>query len=668
MHLTLSELIDIPSIQMLMDRFHATTGIPVGILGSDGEFFVATGWQEICTAFHRSHPVTAERCRQSDDFIKASLDSEHYIQYKCMNGLWDMAKPIIVAGEHLATIYLGQFRYEDEEVDEELFVAQAREFGFDQDRYLEALRQIPVFSREKVQGIMDFYTPLLDFFVEMGFARFRQSETERTLRESEERYRALFEGASDAIITIREGRIVDCNRKALDLFRCGPEQLIGKGPEDLSPFLQPDGVDSKTKARKMIGNALAGPPQYFEWKHCRGDETIFDAEVSLSRLEYQGTTELLAIVRDVTERKRAEQALKVSEAEKSLILNSSMDLIIYHDTDMKILWGNQRAVDSVGMEAEEFVGQNCWELWHQRTEPCFDCPVVSALETGEPREAEVRTPDGRIWDIRGFPVKDDAGRVKGVVEFCLEVSDRKQMEEEIEILNTDLAARACELESANRDLEAFCYTVSHDLRSPLTKINGYSQILLELCASTLNEQPKGYIRNIYEASQRMDQLISTILHFSRMTRCEINRDKVDLSGIARTVAAELRLAEPERRMAFNIAEGVTADGDAKLLRVVLENLLGNAWKYTGKKDDALIEFGVAEIGGKEVCFVRDDGAGFDMAHADKLFSPFQRLPGAAGFTGHGIGLATVQRIIQRHGGRVWGEGEPGKGATFYFTI
>ena len=166
----------------------------------------------------------------------------------------------------------------------------------------------------------------------------------------------------------------------------------------------------------------------------------------------------------------------------------------------------------------------------------------------------------------------------------------------------------------------------------------------------------------------MNRLIDALLNFSRLTRVEPRRETVDLSGMAQEVAAELTLTEPARRVTFRIAEGITVNGDANLLRVVLENLLGNAWKYTGMREEAVIEFGVTEIDGKPACFVRDNGPGFDMADAEKLFIPFQRLPGAEEFRGHGIGLATVERIIRRHGGRVWAEGEPGKGATFYFTF
>ena len=167
---TLQNLIDIPNLQMLMNRFHAATGIPVGILGCDGSILVATGWQEICTKFHRIHPVTAERCWQSDDYIKKHLATDNYVEYKCRNGLWDLAVPIIITDEHVGTLFLGQLFYDDEEVDEGFFRRQAGEFGFDEDLYLAALRRIPVFTREKVRQIMEFYTSFVNFLVSIGLA------------------------------------------------------------------------------------------------------------------------------------------------------------------------------------------------------------------------------------------------------------------------------------------------------------------------------------------------------------------------------------------------------------------------------------------------------------------------------------------------------------------
>jgi PAS domain S-box-containing protein len=250
----------------------------------------------------------------------------------------------------------------------------------------------------------------------------------------------------------------------------------------------------------------------------------------------------------------------------------------------------------------------------------------------------------------------------------IDMSERKRLEEKLEILYADLAARAAELEAANSELEAFNYSVSHDLRRPLTVINGYCQVIQELSGDKLDEPSKGYLQEIYEGTLRMNRLIDTLLNFSRITRVGMHHEEVDLSRMAHEVTAELRLSEPKRRVTFHVADGVKADGDANLLRVVLDNLLGNAWKYTGTRKEGIIEFGTLEVDGKPAYSVRDNGAGFDMAHSDKLFTSFHRLPGAEECRGFGIGLATVERIIRRHGGRVWAESDPGQGATFYFTL
>jgi light-regulated signal transduction histidine kinase (bacteriophytochrome) len=249
-----------------------------------------------------------------------------------------------------------------------------------------------------------------------------------------------------------------------------------------------------------------------------------------------------------------------------------------------------------------------------------------------------------------------------------DITERKCAQEEIERLNTDLAMRAVELEEANRELEAFNYTVAHDLRKPLTAVNGYCQAIKEMCGDMLDEQCKGFLHDVYSGTLRMNALINALLNFSRLAYVEPHWEKVDMTKMAQVAAAELRMADPERRVVFRISDGVEVVGDPGLLRVVLDNLLGNAWKYTGAREESIIEFGAAEIDGKTACFVRDNGPGFDMANAEKLFIPFQRLPGSEEFRGFGIGLATVDRIIRRHGGRIWAEGEPDKGATFYFTL
>jgi light-regulated signal transduction histidine kinase (bacteriophytochrome) len=253
-----------------------------------------------------------------------------------------------------------------------------------------------------------------------------------------------------------------------------------------------------------------------------------------------------------------------------------------------------------------------------------------------------------------------------------EVATRKKVEMQVRKLNEELeekvAARTIQLEAANKELDAFAYSVSHDLRAPLRGIDGFSQALLEDYGDRFDEQGKDYINRVRTGCFRMGNLIDDMLKLSRLSRGEIDKKPVNLSEIAVSIAEDLQRTLPDRRVKFVIAPGIVASGDATLLRAVMENLLGNAWKFTGKTEDAIIEFGAVQEEGRTLCFVRDNGAGFNMDYADKLFAPFQRLHSVNEFAGSGIGLATVKRILHRHGGDIRGEGMVGQGATFYFWL
>jgi signal transduction histidine kinase len=255
------------------------------------------------------------------------------------------------------------------------------------------------------------------------------------------------------------------------------------------------------------------------------------------------------------------------------------------------------------------------------------------------------------------------------------LDDFDEQRNKTEAANRDLVAaleslrRAKEsAEAANRELEAFSYSVSHDLRTPLQSIDGFSQALLEDYGHLLDERGNDYLRRVRSATQRMGQLIEDLLRLSRLTRSIMNPARIDLSAVVRTVAAELRRLQPEREVEFRIAEGVMVVADPNLLKIALDNLMGNAWKFTGKKEKAVIEFGAREIDGERTYFIRDNGAGFDMAYQEKLFATFQRLHLEKEFPGTGIGLSLVQRIIHRHNGKIWAEGAIGEGATFFFTL
>ncbi|MEH2084747.1 MAG: CHASE3 domain-containing protein [Nostoc sp.] len=257
-------------------------------------------------------------------------------------------------------------------------------------------------------------------------------------------------------------------------------------------------------------------------------------------------------------------------------------------------------------------------------------------------------------------------------ELETEINERKKAESEILRLNVQLeqrvAERTAQLEATNKEMEAFSYSVSHDLRAPLRSIDGFSQALLEDYADKLDALGQNYLQRVRAATQRMAQLIDDLLNLSRLTRSEMRYEKVDLSALVEAIATELHKTQSERQVEFIITPGLVANGDAHLLRIVLENLLGNAWKFTGKHQKARIEFGLLQQDDTYMYFVRDDGTGFDMAYIDKLFGAFQRLHAMTEFEGTGIGLATVQRIVHRHGGRVWAESVVEQGATFYFTL
>ena len=289
--------------------------------------------------------------------------------------------------------------------------------------------------------------------------------------------------------------------------------------------------------------------------------------------------------------------------------------------------------------------------------------VAEVLTSGSPGQLEAVHAD-RLFAFRVVPVQE----ASYVNWYGRDITKRRQAEQERERLSADLRRRVVELDALNKELESFSHSVSHDLRAPLRALQGFGRALLEDCGDVLDEQGKHYVDRIRAGCHRMSELIEDLLRLSRVTAVEMSHGTVDLSEMAREVAAELRKGEPKRRVECMIADGLMVEGDRRLLRILLRHLLGNAWKFTSKHPAAAIELGATHGDDGRVFFVRDDGAGFDMAYAHKLFAPFQRLHPQAEFPGTGIGLATVQRIVRRHGGSVWVEAAVEQGATFYFTL
>ncbi|MFC1772525.1 ATP-binding protein [Pseudomonadota bacterium] len=388
--------------------------------------------------------------------------------------------------------------------------------------------------------------------------------------------------------------------------------------------------------------------------------------------------------REIALRTSTEKELKATDG----ILRLSQQRLLLHrehtplaviewNTDFEVLSWNQSAQRIFGFTREEVLGKHATKcILPESAHEAVDKVWNDLLEKrgGERSTNENITRDGRtiLCEWYNTPLIDSDGTVIGVTSLVDDVTGRRQAEHELEQhrnhLEAMVAERTAALEDANEELESFSYSVSHDLRAPLRSIDGFSLALLEDCADQLDDSGKDYLQRVRSGAQRMGRLIDDMLSLSRVMRYELKRKNIDLSAIAQAVVSKLQGYEPQRQVKVDIAPGIHGWGDAHLIDILLDNLLGNAWKYTGRTANARIEFGLTNKNGNVIYHVRDNGVGFNMEYADKLFGSFQRLHNDKEFEGTGIGLATVARIIRRHNGRVWAESEAGKGATFYFTL
>jgi PAS domain S-box-containing protein len=358
------------------------------------------------------------------------------------------------------------------------------------------------------------------------------------------------------------------------------------------------------------------------------------------------------------------------------LIDNTSAVIYIRDRQGRYLLVNREYERLFHVERDKITGLTDHDLFPQEMADHFLANDQQALAADAPILIDEVAPqeDGpHTYVTVKFRLLDAAGDPYAVCGISTDITDRKRAEEEVQLLNAELERRVwertAELEASTHELDAFAYSVSHDLRAPLRSVDGFSQILLEDYAGRIDENGRDYLSRMRVATQRMGRLIDDLLKLSRTTRSELRREQVDLSEMARTVTAELRGHEPDREVTVVIEDGMTAPGDRVLLDSVLQNLLSNAWKFTSKTPNARIEVQSGSRADGQLTFqVRDNGAGFDMRYASKLFGAFERLHTSAEFEGTGIGLATVQRIVRRHGGDVRAEGEPGKGATFTFTL
>jgi PAS domain S-box-containing protein len=406
-------------------------------------------------------------------------------------------------------------------------------------------------------------------------------------------------------------------------------------------------------------------------KRKQAEEEVLKTKDRLEMLVQERMADLVKINQDleaeIAERKRAENAVEIERLRLYGVLETLPVYVVLLTRDYHVAFSNRFFRERFG----ESHGKRCFEYLFGRSEPCEICETYTVFKTMSPHHWEWTGPDKRNYDIFDFPFTDSDGSPL-ILEMGIDITAQKLAEQEIMKINQGLEqrvkSRTAELETVNKELEAFSYTISHDLKTPLRSIQGFARAITEDYGDSLDEAGMDYLRRINSAGERMTQLIGAMMELSRLTSRELMETPVNLSSIAEMIASELKQNEPDRKVEFLIAKEVKAHGDSALMEIVLRNLLDNALKFTAKHASAKIEFGVMRRDGKNVYFVRDDGAGFDMGFAGKLFQPFQRFHAEAEFPGIGIGLAIAWKIIVKHGGKIWAEAEIEKGATFFFTL
>lgn len=501
------------------------------------------------------------------------------------------------------------------------------------------------------------------------------------LSESESRFRQMAESIQSVfwIESTETGEIIYVSPAYEKIWGKSVESLY-QNPRSWLDMIHPDDLELATKYLVNKSTDSPSKPISLEYRIIRPDGKerwiathaypVFNTNGVVYR--YAGISD------DVTNSKLAELALKVSKIEIEAVLNSISDVVVYGDLDRRIILTNPAMEKTFGYTNQELIGKKTSILYAD----------VSDFENQGKRQFGIKTEikdaiyeiaykrkDGSkfIGETFGTKVFDAEGNTIGFMGVIRDVTSKKQVEAELldykDHLEDLVNERTVELSNLNKELEAFSYSVSHDLRAPLRAINGFSQILYEENAKALDDESKTYLNRIIKASVKMERLIDDLLQISRVSRVDLRKENIDLSKMAEDIMKTLQNENPERQVKCDIEPNLTAKGDKTLINVLMQNLLDNAWKYTAKKTETRIKFYRCKGNGSKATFcIEDNGTGFDIKYKDKIFQPFQRLHTDSEFVGTGIGLATVNRVVHRHGGDVWAESELEKGSRFYFNL
>jgi PAS domain S-box-containing protein len=499
--------------------------------------------------------------------------------------------------------------------------------------------------------------------------RVQEARDRIAVAESRARLALVLENANDAILFTRpDGRITESNRRAEELYGFSRGDLLVRSIDDLG------GAGGRAVDFAAAPEDERSAANVFEATHRHRDGSTFAAEVSVGGTTGGGERRLVWVVRDVSERKRSVEALRMAGVYNRNLLETSLDPLVTISPEGKVTDVNRATEMATGLPRERLIGTDFSDYFTEPERAREGYERVLAAGSVVDYPLTIRGAGGRSIDVlyNASVFRDEAGRLQGVFAAARDVTDRKRAEEALRRAHDELemrvVERTAELTAANKELEAFSYSVSHDLRAPLRAIDGFSRILSADHSNQLNAEARELLQIVRDNTQQMGRLIDDLLTFSRLSRQPLRRETVDLAGLFREAFDDLRMVENERHVEVTVAAIPACSGDRVLLRQVVANLASNALKFTRTRDPARIEVGSRADEGDTAYFVRDNGVGFDMRYAHKLFGVFQRLHRMEEFEGTGVGLAIVQRIVHRHGGRVWADATLDAGATFSFTL
>ncbi|MDD3364475.1 MAG: PocR ligand-binding domain-containing protein [Syntrophomonas sp.] len=658
----LSDLVDIPFLKRLLNSFYMATGIPHGLHDEDNNILSGKGWQDICAQFHRACPQTECRCKQSDSYIFDHLHEGSYIGYKCMNGLMDFGTPIIVEGQHLGSIFLGQFLHELP--DEEFFRRQAQEFGFDEAAYMEALRRVPVIPEDQVESIMKFYSELGRFLATMGLERKHQLEAaNHTINEREERLRLVLDGSTDGfwVWNIETDEIYRSERWA---------EILGCSLEEIEPCLQswkkllhPSDMQNTIK---LLNEHLDGRTSKYEveyrlitesgelkWISERGRVVSWNNKGKPIRMAGTGT--------DITERKRMEEAMRLSEDKfsKAFCCNP-VPISITTINKGRYVEVNDAWLEYTGFQRDEVIGHTSTKLSRWAVPEERGLIIKQIQEHGKLRnlEAKFKIKSGEIRTVLLSADIIDMGSEPHLLFVSKDITEEQMAEKRSQEL-------MLELQSVNLELKDFAYIVSHDLKAPLRGIRSLADWLYNDYKDKFDEEGKEQLDMLINRVDRMNNLIEGILRYSRLTSKNEDKIVIDFNEAVKEV---IEMLEPPDNISIIIENELPSlTLERTRTQQLFTNLINNAIKFMDKPNGE-ISISCQNQGEFWQFRIQDNGCGIEEKNFDNIFTIFKTLKPRDEFESTGIGLTIVKKIVEIYGGKVWVESKLGEGSTFYFTL